>query len=205
MQFRLNPFNSNLPSSQRTRSGAMAVAACTLLALLLLGCKSTDQKSDEQAAKKKAEKKLAATLQIYLENRYDLPEHQQTVSVIRDSPVQLKIQKSPFVTEAFLEDAQVIDSRGGFVITLKFGRHGRLTLEEYSSLNLGRRFVIFSQFGEGVHQSRWLAAPLIQKRITDGVLTFTPDASKEEAEQIVKGLNNVIEKSKRGYWVKDKD
>jgi len=178
---------------------------CVMVALC--GCKSADKKADEKAEHKPdyKEKKLAATLQIYLENRNDLPEHQRSVSVIRSTPVQLKIQKSPFVTEAFLDEAQVVDTRADFVIMLKFDRHGRLTLEQYSSLNLGRHFVIFSQFGAGVHQSRWLAAPLIQKRITDGVLTFTPDASREEAEEIVKGLNNVAEKAKKGYFGKDND
>ena len=43
----------------------------------------------------------------------------------------------------------------------------------------------------------WLAAPLIRRPIADGVLTFTPDASREEAEKIVKGLNNVTEKIKK--------
>ncbi len=204
MQVRSVPFNSNLASGHPARCWLVLLTAAILL---VCGCKSTDQKGGEHAEHKPAhkEKHLAATLQIYLENRNDLPEHQQPVSVIRSSPVQLKIQKSPFVTEAFLDEAQVIDSRADFVIMLKFDRHGRLTLEQYSSLNLGRRFVIFSQFGEGLHQNRWLAAPLIQKRITDGVLTFTPDATREEAEEIVKGLNNVIQKAKKGYWGKDSD
>jgi hypothetical protein len=197
MQLRFNPFNSNLAPL------ALLIAICT--ALLVCSCKSTDKKSEDKTDPKAAhnEKKLAATLGIFLEDRNDLPEHQQTVSVIRDSPVHLKIQKAPFVTEAFLDQAQVLDTRGGYVIMLKFDRHGRLTLEQYSSLNLGRRFVVFSEFGEKMHEHRWLAAPLIQKRIVDGVLTFTPDASKEEAELIVKGLNNVTEKAKRGYFGKD--
>jgi hypothetical protein len=203
-----------LPSKPGPRIGvSIQVASSSKLILLLwcllflCACKSTEKKSDEHAEAKPThkEKKLAAILQIYLENRNDLPEHQQNVSVIRSSPVQLKIQKSPFATEAFLDEAQVIDTRADFVIMLKFDHHGRLTLEQYSSLNLGRRFVIFSQFGEGLHESRWLAAPVIQKRITDGVLTFTPDATREEAEQLVKGLNNVAEKAKKGYFGKDNE
>ena len=201
MQIRFDAFNPNLAPGQRRSCCSFAVALCLLVALC--GCKSADKKAENKPTHK--EKKLAATLQIYLENRNDLPEHQQAVSVIRSSPVQLKVQKSPFVTEAFLDEAKVVDTRADFVIVLKFDRHGRLSLEQYSSLNLGRHFVIFSQFGEGVHQSRWLAAPLIQKRITDGVLTFTPDASREEAEEIVKGLNNVAEKAKKGYFGKDND
>ena len=40
-------------------------------------------------------------------------------------------------------------------------------------------------------EARWLAAPRISQRIKDGVLVFTPDATREEAERIVRGLNNV--------------
>ena len=48
--------------------------------------------------------------------------------------------------------------------------------------------MIFSEFG----QARWLAAPMINKRISDGNYVFTPDATREEAERIVRGVNNVI-------------
>ena len=43
-------------------------------------------------------------------------------------------------------------------------------------------------------EGRWLAAPRINKRIADGVLVFTPDATREEAEQIALGLNNLAQK-----------
>jgi hypothetical protein len=48
-------------------------------------------------------------------------------------------------------------------------------------------------------ENRFLGAPLITKRITDGVFVFTPDATREEAERIVAGLNNVIAKLKKPY------
>ena len=44
---------------------------------------------------------------------------------------------------------------------------------------------------------RWLAAPVISHRISDGVLVFTPDATREEAEEIALGLNNVSKKVHR--------
>ena len=37
--------------------------------------------------------------------------------------------------------------------------------------------------------------PRIATRITDGVLAFTPDATRAEAERIVRGLNNAAIKS----------
>ena len=41
---------------------------------------------------------------------------------------------------------------------------------------------------------RWLAAPKISQPITNGLLIFTPDATEEEARQIVQGLNNAAKK-----------
>jgi hypothetical protein len=59
---------------------------------------------------------------------------------------------------------------------------------------VGRRLVIFSEFGKKLSQNRWLAAPLIQRRIENGLLVFTPDATRAEAEEIAAGLNRVAEK-----------
>ena len=81
---------------------------------------------------------------------------------------------------------------------MQFDRHGSWLLEQYSTQNLGRHFAIFSQFAappdQKLNQGRWLAAPKLTQRITNGVLTFAPDATREEAEQIVVGLNNVAKK-----------
>ena len=71
---------------------------------------------------------------------------------------------------------------------------GTVLLEECTAANRGRRIAIFSQFGEKIKDYRWLAAPVITRRISDGVLVFTPDATREEAEEIALGLNNVSKK-----------
>ena len=63
-------------------------------------------------------------------------------------------------------------------------------LEQFTAQYPGRRFAIAAQFGEKELEMRWLAAPILNRRITDGILAFTPDASREEAELIVRGLNN---------------
>ena len=52
-----------------------------------------------------------------------------------------------------------------------------------------------SQFGE----MRWLAAPMITRQIQDGIFVFTPDASREEAERIVRGVNNVVAKLNKKF------
>jgi len=47
---------------------------------------------------------------------------------------------------------------------------------------------------------RWLAVPSITQRINDGVLTFTPDCSREEADELVAGLNVVAKKTQKNKF-----
>src|SRR5262245_60416851 len=116
------------------------------------------------------------------------------VQVLRDHPITINVEKSPILTEAWVKEAKVVDVMDGFALRVEFDDHGTLVLEACTAENRGRRFAIVAQFGESLKETRWLAAPLISHRIADGVLTFTPDATREEAEQIVLGLNNVARK-----------
>ena len=67
-------------------------------------------------------------------------------------------------------------------------------LEQGTIGNRGRKIAIFCRSGKDMKEFRWLAAPAITHRISDGVFIFTPDASRGEAEEIVAGLNNVSKK-----------
>ena len=163
-----------------------------LLCVVLAG--ATACESTPESKQKSRDKKLATVLRLHLEAHSDSSGHQEVVSILRDSPVKITVQKSAFLNEANIAEANVIDADGGFSLSLKFDRHGRLVLEQFSGANPGRRFAVYAQFGEGLKEARWLAAPMIHKRIGDGVLTFTPDATREEAEIIAKGLNNVAKK-----------
>src|SRR5258707_149936 len=73
--------------------------------------------------------------------------------------------------------------------------------EQYSGANPGLHLAIFSEFpdpqNEKVALSRWLAAPRISRRIADGILSFTPDATREEAEEIALALNHVAAQIKK--------
>ena len=158
-----------------------------------VGCETTGAgKKDE-----KNEKKQLSTLRIHLEANRDGTQAKDPVPVFRESPLLVNINKAPFLTEANVTGAKLLDVMGGFVIQLQFDHAGLFLLEEYTVANKGRRMAIFSQFGATSKEARWLAAPLIKQRIVDGSLTFTPDASREEAERIVRGLNNVAAKNQK--------
>ena len=128
-------------------------------------------------------------------NRADNTGSTQTISVLRSDPVVVTIAKEAVLTEANIVAAKVIEAPGGYAIEIQFDENGSWTLEQYSATNPGRHFVIFGQWGDKLSDGRWLAAPLITHRIGNGILSFTPDMSREEAEQLVLGLNNVAKKT----------
>ena len=170
-----------------------------VIASLAAGC-ATSSKTPEEIAHDKEEKekdKLVGTVRVHVQVPAGGDEAFTTeAEVIRDSPIKVPVARNPFLTEASLSEAKVIDAQGGFKIQLQFDQHGSMLLEQYTSLNPGKRFAIFCTFGPPGQkgESRWLAAPVIPKRIGNGILVFTPDASREEAEIIVRGLSNVGKK-----------
>jgi preprotein translocase subunit SecD len=160
------------------------------------GCKSTDSK----------DKKILSTLRLHIEIQADPMARAQTVEVYRQSPVQFTVDKVPFLTEANVKEAKVIEVTGGFALQIQFDRQGSWLLEQYTSANRSKHIAVASQFfdpGEDkINKGRFLAAPQIQTHITDGVFIFTPDASKDEAENIALGLNHVAKKLETGKEVK---
>ena len=112
------------------------------------------------------------------------------VSVLRSQPIKLWVEREPFINEGNVVHASVEEQNEAFSISIKLDRRGIWMLENITASNAGKRLAIFSQFGD----ARWIAAPLIKNRLGKGEITFTPDASREEAERIVRGLNNVAAK-----------
>lgn len=162
----------------------------TLACMAVSGCKTgKDEKPEDQVA----------SLRIFIENRAQVTGSGQTVNVLRSSPVLVTVNSDPFLTEAHVIAATVLTTPDqGYAIEVKFDETGTLILEQYTSANVGRHLVIFSQWSEYTKDSRWLAAPLITHRIPNGVLSFTPDASLEEVKKIVLGLNNMAKKIAKG-------
>ena len=153
---------------------------------LFSGCQTTSR--DE----------LTSALRVYIEASADGVSTRQTVSVFRANPTAVAVATTPVLTEANIVAAKVIEAQGGFAIQIQFDENGTWTLEQYSASNPGKHFVIFGQWGKNAADGRWLAAPLITRRIGDGALVFTPDASRAEADRLVLGLNEAIKKIHKG-------
>jgi preprotein translocase subunit SecD len=153
-----------------------------LASVIAGGCQTAARKS-----------KVISALRLHLEVYPDGTDRSQPVPVYRGSPVMINVESTPFLHEAYVSNARLVDADGGFAIQIQFDSHGARLLELYSTAHKGKHFAIFSQFGETADQSRWLAAPLVSRNITDGLFAFTPDATREEAERIVSGLNRVAE------------
>ena len=161
------------------------------------GCQTTPESKQE---------KQLSTLQLRQETNPDPTGRTESVAVYREHPMTFTVSKEPFLNQANLKEAKVVDTLGGFALRLEFDKEGGLLLEEYTSAGRGRHIAVFCQWDDTpdskLNKGRWLAAPKIQKHITDGVFIFTPDATREEAENIALGLNNVAKKLQTGQPVK---
>ena len=144
-----------------------------LAAAAVCGCQTSGENRPE---------KLLSTLRLHLEADRDGTKANEPVPVYRETPVMVNMEKTPFLTEADVTEAKVIDVVGGLPSTSGSTVPGPALLEQYTTANRGKKIAVFSQFGEKIKDSRWLAAPMISRRITDGVFTFTPDATREEAK-----------------------
>ena len=157
----------------------------TLAAATVCGCQSFGEPNP---------KKQLATLRLHLEASRDGSKANEPVPIYRETPIMVNVEKAPFLTEADVVEAKVVDVVGGFALRIQFNHPGTTTFEQYTTENRGRRIAVFSQFGVKLSDNRWLAAPLISRRTSDGMFIFTPDATREETEEIALGLNNVAKK-----------
>ena len=164
-----------------------------LLALVVsTGCQSSERK----------EKRQVATLRVHVEVFADSTGANEPVSIGRSSPITVTIHKETILTEADVTRAKVVEDTGGFTLQIQFNRRGTQLLENHTASRPGSHLAIFSEFGAKLEKARWLAAPAIRRRISDGLLVFTPDADREEADQIALGLNNLVRRS-QGLLIKD--
>ena len=163
-----------------------------ILAFLFIGlvaCKSSD------GSKKKG--KEASFVRFHLETNRDGTQHNAPVPVYRANPIFINVERNAALDEGFMTKAEIVDvdEHGGFAIKIIFNAEGTQRLDYLTTANKGKRLAVHARWTE----DRWLAAPLITKRIADGAFIFTPDASREEAKRIIEGLANVIKKLGKPY------
>ncbi|MCU0786083.1 MAG: hypothetical protein MUF81_18955 [Verrucomicrobia bacterium] len=155
---------------------------CLALLVSAVGCRNPESGREKQLA----------ALRVHLEVNPDSTGMSERVPIYRANPTMVNVDRGPFLREGNVTEAKVIvDALGGFALLVQFDQRGTWLLEQYSATNPGRRFGIYAEFGEKPVVKRWLGAPVIARRISNGVLTFTPDATRDEAEQIARGLNNL--------------
>jgi preprotein translocase subunit SecD len=161
------------------------------VAFLACGCGSTKKDKD----------KPLSTLRIHIEVTAAPMDFSISIPVYREKPVMITVDKEPFLTELNAASAKVVDVMGGFALQIEFDHSGSMLLEQYTAANPGRHIAIYSLFGKKKEEGRWLAAPIIARRISNGVLIFTPDASRGESERIAIGLNNYHQKNQeKNKW-----
>ncbi len=164
-----------------------------VLLLVLAGCatgpSSSSGKSDKPG-------KPIKYLRIHLETRHDIPQRSMAVEVGRSTPMRFTVEKVPILSENQVESAALIEQSGGIEVRLKFNPEGAMALQNYTSAAVGRHLVLMTDIDEEV---RWIAAPLIRGRMDDGVLIFTPAATKAEMERLVRGLNGEVRRKKKQW------
>lgn len=161
-----------------------AIFCALAMMSLLCACQSTKSSEEEKKAKEQT------LLKVHIEKVADNKSDQADVPVYRQRPTWVHIDTKELLNNNDIVGASVVDVQGGFGIRLAFNPHGARVLENITARNMGKRLVIFAAWPE----VRWLAAPMITHRMGNGELIFTPDATREEAERIVRGVNNLSAK-----------
>ena len=175
-----------------TGGGRINTYLLLLAVMLLAGCKTSEERKRD---------KTVATFRLHLESNQGSG---GSAAVIEIAGAQIAVDNTPFLDETSVTNATVVDTRdGGFAMQIQFDRHGTLVLDTVTTENRGRHLAIFSQFGPGgdLVKPRWLGAPYIGYSLAGGVLIFTPNSTREEAEQVVLGLNNAAKKLKKQSWM----
>jgi hypothetical protein len=163
-----------------------------MAAILIAGCTTSKNDPHKSADKNSNSKKEQATVRLYLEATPDGSGGNGVVLVTKQK-IPVHVAREEFLNEGDIHHAELVATPGGFAISLNFSDHGLLQLDMVTTSNKGRHIAVLVQFPE----SRWVAAPIITKRISNGAFVFTPDLTLEEAQRVVRGLNNVAEKARK--------
>ncbi len=174
-----------------TRAWFNILLACAVM----MGLASAALAGDAPAKKPRKPKPVKA-VRIYVETRHDIAERSLAATVGRSSPMSFQVEKLPILNEVHVDEAALLEESGTYQVQLKFNSLGTRVLEAYTAAAVGRHLVIMTDIDA---EARWIAAPLVRRRIGDGVLRFVPDASREEMQRLVRGLNEAIAKKKKRW------
>jgi preprotein translocase subunit SecD len=174
----------------KSRSRRFNIYLLGLMLTAVAGCKTPEESRIENTK---------AVLRFYVEATPDGLDRYQKVDI---AGVQFNATKSHVLDESSLSRVAVVSTRDrGYALQVDFDDHGKLVLDAITSEARGKHLIIFTQFGvKKTVQDRWLAAPLITRRISNGQIVFSPNATREEADEIALGLNNVIAKRVNKPW-----
>ncbi len=154
------------------------------------------ERAKDVKPKKPKKPKPLNKIRIHVEAKRELPERSLPAIVGRTSALVFNCEKIPILNESHVENALIVDQPGGFQVRIRFNSMGSKLLESYTAAAAGRHLCIIADIdGEG----RWLAAPLVRQRLGDGTLSFSPDASREEMDRLVNGLNELVRKEKKRW------
>ena len=156
-------------------------------AFLSAGCAHTKDPGD----------KLSTLLRVHLEATSHTAITKQKIQVYRSAPIEVEIESLYLLNEENVVSAKVVDEMGTYALEIQFNNWAIPLLAHNSSSYQGRRIALQAQFGPKQKTIRWIGAPRLREVIDDGVLRFTPDATREEAYQIAAGLNNNARKVRK--------
>src|ERR1051325_3671463 len=149
----------------RSRFNVYLLIVCAAL-FAMCGCRTTPEEK-----KQKEKDKQVSNLRVHMEVNEMPGDFSIHVPIYRKDPsIKVNVDKDPFLTEVNVTSAKVVDAIGGFALQIEFHHEGAMLLENYTTANPGRRIAIFSIFGKGAEERRWLGAPIIAKRISNGIL-----------------------------------
>src|SRR4029077_15838545 len=97
-------------------------------------------------ATEKRNKKPLSTLRLHQEANPDPMGRTEEVAISREHRVKLTINRAPFLTEANVKEAKVIETPGGFALSIQFDHQGAWLFEQFTAATKGKHIALFSQF-----------------------------------------------------------
>lgn len=160
-----------------------------LAAGVFAGCETPKKKGEAKTPK--ATKDNISTIRFHLEAHPSDGDRTMMAKVGRTRPMQMVLMASPMITEANVLKAEAWNTTDGLVaIRLELDRIGRRILMINSGSQRGGRMAVSSHFPE----PHWIGVVRFDRVMSEGVITFIPDATPEESDRIVEGLSIVAAK-----------